>query len=235
MARGKTYRAISERVDRERAYSYAEGLELLVASKRAKFDETAEVAFNLSVDPRHADQNVRGAVSLPHGTGKSARVIVFAKGEKEREARDAGADAVGGDDLAARINEGWMDFDRVLATPDMMGVVGKLGRVLGPRGLMPNPKVGTVTQDIGRAVSEQKAGKIEFRVDKNGIVHAPFGKLSFSKEQLGANLKSITEALVKAKPASAKGTYMKKVTISSTMGPGIRIDAADLQGQLPEA
>ena len=235
MARGKTYRAISERVDRERAYSFQEGLELLVASKRAKFDETAEVAFNLSVDPRHADQNVRGAVSLPHGTGKSARVIVFAKGEKEREARDAGADAVGGDDLAARINEGWMDFDRVLATPDMMGVVGKLGRVLGPRGLMPNPKVGTVTQDIGRAVSEQKAGKIEFRVDKNGIVHAPFGKLSFSKEQLGANLKSITEALVKAKPASAKGTYMKKVTISSTMGPGIRLDAADLQAQLPEA
>ncbi len=235
MARGKTYRAISERVDRERSYSFQEGLELLVASKRAKFDETAEVAFNLSVDPRHADQNVRGAVSLPHGTGKSARVIVFAKGEKEREARDAGADAVGGDDLAARINEGWMDFDRVLATPDMMGVVGKLGRVLGPRGLMPNPKVGTVTQDIGRAVQEQKAGKIEFRVDKNGIVHAPFGKLSFSKEQLGANLKSITEALVKAKPASAKGTYMKKVTISSTMGPGIRLDPADLQAQLPEA
>jgi large subunit ribosomal protein L1 len=235
MARGKTYRAISERIDRERAYSFQEGLELLVASKRAKFDETAEVAFNLSVDPRHADQNVRGAVSLPHGTGKSARVIVFAKGEKEREAREAGADAVGGDDLAARINEGWMDFDRVLATPDMMGVVGKLGRVLGPRGLMPNPKVGTVTQDIGRAVAEQKAGKIEFRVDKNGIVHAPFGKLSFSKEQLGNNLKSITEALVKAKPASAKGTYMKKVTISSTMGPGIRLDAADLQAQLPES
>lgn len=235
MARGKTYRAISERIDRERAYSFQEGLELLVASKRAKFDETAEVAFNLSVDPRHADQNVRGAVSLPHGTGKSARVIVFAKGEKEREAREAGADAVGGDDLAARINEGWMDFDRVLATPDMMGVVGKLGRVLGPRGLMPNPKVGTVTQDIARAVAEQKAGKIEFRVDKNGIVHAPFGKLSFSKEQLGANLKSVTEALVKAKPASAKGTYMKKVTISSTMGPGIRLDAADLQAQLPES
>lgn len=235
MARSKTYRAVAERVDRERAYSFQEGLELLVASKRAKFDETAEVAFNLSVDPRHADQNVRGAVSLPHGTGKSARVIVFAKGEKEAEARAAGADAVGGEDLAARINEGWMDFDRVLATPDMMGVVGKLGRVLGPRGLMPNPKVGTVTQDIGRAVSEQKAGKIEFRVDKNGIVHAPFGKLSFSKEQLGANLKAITEAIAKAKPASAKGTYMKKVTISSTMGPGIRLDAADLTAQLPEA
>jgi large subunit ribosomal protein L1 len=232
MARGKTYRTIAERIERERSYPFSDGLELLVASKRAKFDETAEVAFNLSVDPRHADQNVRGAVSLPHGTGKSARVIVFAKGEKEREAREAGADAVGAEDLAARINEGWLDFDRVLATPDMMGVVGKLGRVLGPRGLMPNPKVGTVTQDIGRAVAEQKAGKIEFRVDKNGIVHAPFGKLSFSKEQLAANLLSIADAIVKAKPASAKGTYMKKVSISSTMGPGIRLDPADLQAQL---
>jgi large subunit ribosomal protein L1 len=232
MARGKHYRAIAERVDRERNYTFAEGMELLAASKRAKFDETAEVAFNLSVDPRHADQNVRGAVSLPHGTGKSVRLVVFAKGEKEREAREAGADVVGAEDLAAKINEGWVDFDRVLATPDMMGVVGRLGRVLGPRGLMPNPKVGTVTQDIGRAVSEQKAGKVEFRVDKNGIVHAPFGKLSFSKEQLAANLLSITEAIVKAKPASAKGTYMKKVSVSSTMGPGIRIDPADLQAQL---
>ena len=158
--------------------------------------------------------------------------MVFAKGEKEREAREAGADEVGADELAAKITGGWLEFDRVLATPDMMGVVGKLGRVLGPRGLMPNPKVGTVTQDIGRAVSEQKAGKIEFRVDKNGIVHAPFGKLSFSKEQLGANLLSVTEAIVRAKPASAKGVYMKKVSISSTMGPGIRLDPADLQAQL---
>jgi len=232
MARGKNYRKVSEGIERERAYPFSEGMALLGSSKRAKFDETAEVAFNLSVDPRHADQNVRGAVSLPHGTGKSLRVIVFAKGEKEREARDAGADEVGAEDLAARINEGWLDFDRVLATPDMMGVVGKLGRVLGPRGLMPNPKVGTVTQDIGRAVSEQKAGKIEFRVDKNGIVHAPFGKLSFTKEQLSANLLSITEAIVKAKPASAKGTYMKKVSISATMGPGIRLDPADLQAQI---
>ncbi|MGH9886682.1 MAG: 50S ribosomal protein L1 [bacterium] len=223
---------MSESIERERSYPFGEGMALLTASKRAKFDETAEVAFNLSVDPRHADQNVRGAVSLPHGTGKSLRVIVFAKGEKEREAREAGADEVGADDLAARINEGWLDFDRVLATPDMMGVVGKLGRVLGPRGLMPNPKVGTVTQDIGRAVTEQKAGKIEFRVDKNGIVHAPFGKLSFTQEQLAANLLSITEAIVKAKPASAKGTYMKKVSISATMGPGIRLDPADLQAQI---
>ncbi len=232
MARGKTYKTVAERIERDRSYPFRDGIALLSASKRAKFDETAEVAFNLSVDPRHADQNVRGAVSLPHGTGRSARVIVFAKGEKEREAREAGADAVGGDDLAAKINEGWLDFDRVLATPDMMGVVGKLGRVLGPRGLMPNPKVGTVTQDIARAVSEQKAGKIEFRVDKNGIVHAPFGKLSFTPEQLGANLLSITEAIVRAKPASAKGVYMKKVSISSTMGPGIRLDPTDLQAQI---
>jgi large subunit ribosomal protein L1 len=232
MARGKNYRKVSESIERERSYPFGEGMALLTATKRAKFDETAEVAFNLSVDPRHADQNVRGAVSLPHGTGKSLRVVVFAKGEKEREAREAGADEVGAEDLAARINDGWLEFDRVLATPDMMGVVGKLGRVLGPRGLMPNPKVGTVTQDIGRAVSEQKAGKIEFRVDKNGIVHAPFGKLSFTKEQLAANLLSITEALVKAKPASAKGTYMKKVSISATMGPGIRLDPADLQAQI---
>jgi large subunit ribosomal protein L1 len=235
VARGKKYRAIAERIDRERTYAFQEGMELLVASKRAKFDETAEVAFNLGVDPRHAEQNVRGAVSLPHGTGKSLRIVVFAKGEKEREAREAGADEVGADDLAKRINDGWLEFDRVLATPDMMGVVGRLGKVLGPRGLMPNPKVGTVTQDIGRAVGEQKAGKIEYRVDKNGIVHAPFGRLSFSKEQLAANLLSITEAIVRAKPASAKGTYMKKVSISATMGPGIRLDPADLQAQLGSA
>jgi len=163
------------------------------------------------------------------------RVLVFAKGEKEREAREAGADFAGSDDLVAKVSEGFLDFDRVIATPDMMGAVGKLGRVLGPRGLMPNPKVGTVTQDIGRAVGEQKAGKIEYRVDKNGIVHAPFGRLSFSKEQLAANLLSITEAIVRAKPASAKGTYMKKVSISATMGPGIRLDPADLQAQLGSA
>ena len=232
MARGKKYKAISERVDREHAYPFSEAMDLLVASKRAKFDETAEVAFNLGVDPRHAEQNVRGAVSLPHGTGKSLRIVVFAKGEKEREAREAGADEVGADELAKRINDGWLEFDRLLATPDMMGIVGRLGKVLGPRGLMPNPKVGTVTQDIGRAVSEQKAGKIEYRVDKNGIVHAPFGKLSFTKEKLAANLLSVTEAILRAKPASAKGTYLKKVSVSATMGPGIRIDPTDLQAQI---
>jgi large subunit ribosomal protein L1 len=231
MARGKHYKKISESIDREHAYPFSEGMDLLVASKRAKFDETAEVAFNLGVDPRHAEQNVRGAVSLPHGTGKSLRIVVFAKGEKEKEARDAGADEVGADDLAKKISDGWLDFDRLLATRDMMGVVGRLGKVLGPRGLMPNPKVGTVTQDIGRRAGAEGA-QDEYRVDKNGIVHAPFGKLSFTKEQLAKNLLSITEAIVRAKPASAKGTYMKKVSISATMGPGIRLDPSDLQAQL---
>ena len=233
MARGKTYRAIAERIEHEQTLRVPRGASSCWSRASARSSTRPRKSRSTSsVDPRHADQNVRGAVSLPHGTGKSSRIVVFAKGEKEREAREAGADEVGGDDLAKRITDGWLDFDRVLATPDMMGVVGKLGRVLGPRGLMPNPKVGTVTQDIGRAVAEQKAGKIEFRVDKNGIVHAPFGKLSFSKEQLGANLLSITEAIVRAKPASAKGVYMKKVSISSTMGPGIRLDPADLQAQL---
>jgi large subunit ribosomal protein L1 len=175
---------------------------------------------------------VRGAVVLPHGTGKKVRLIVFAKGDKEREAREAGADEVGGEELAKRIQEGWLEFDRVIATPDMMGIVGRLGRVLGPRGLMPNPKVGTVTQDVARAVGEQKSGKIEFRVDKNGILHAPFGKCSFEVDHLVGNLLAITEVVVRAKPASSKGTYLKKVAISSTMGPGIHVDAAELQSAL---
>jgi large subunit ribosomal protein L1 len=232
MARGKTYREASERVDRERSYSLAEGLELLLASRRTKFDETAEVAMNLGVDPRHADQNVRGAIALPHGTGKSVRVVVFAKGDKETEAREAGADEVGAEELAKRIQDGWLEFDRVIATPDMMSVVGRLGKVLGPRGLMPNPKVGTVTQDVGTAVAEQKAGKIEFRVDKNGIIHVPFGKASFASEQLSANLVAITDAIMRAKPQSSKGTYLKKVSISTTMGPGIRLDTSDLQAAI---
>ena len=212
------------KVDREKAYPVQAGIELMLETKAAKFDETAEVAINLGVDPRHAEQNVRGAIVLPHGTGKSVRVVVFAKGDKEREAREAGADEVGGDDLAKRINEGWLEFERVIATPDMMNVVGRLGRVLGPRGLMPNPKVGTVTFDVGRAVREQKAGKIEFRVDKAGIVHVPFGKASFGAEKLRENLHAVLEAIVKAKPASAKGNYLKKVSISTTMGPGIKVD-----------
>ncbi len=229
MARGRTYREKADAIDRDKHYGLDEGVALLLESKRTKFDETAEVALNLGVDPRHADQNVRGAIVLPHGTGKSARVVVFAKGDKEREAREAGADEVGAEDLAKRIQEGWLDFDRVIATPDMMSVVGRLGRVLGPRGLMPNPKVGTVTQDVAKAVSEQKAGKIEFRVDKAGIVHAPFGKTSFSSEQLRDNLLAIAEAILKAKPTATKGIYVKKVSISTSMGPGIRLDTASVQ------
>ena len=229
MARGRTYRQKADAVDRDKHYPLDEAVALLLESKRTKFDETAEVALNLGVDPRHADQNVRGAIVLPHGTGKSARVVVFAKGDKEREAREAGADEVGAEDLAKRIQEGWLDFDRVIATPDMMSVVGRLGRVLGPRGLMPNPKVGTVTQDVTKAVSEQKAGKVEFRVDKAGIVHAPFGKTSFSSEQLKDNLLAIADVILKAKPIAAKGTYLKKVSISTSMGPGIRLDTASLQ------
>jgi large subunit ribosomal protein L1 len=235
MGHGKKYQASSAKIERARSYSLAEGLELMLETKWSKFDETAEVAMNLGVDPRHADQNVRGAVVLPHGTGKEVRLIVFAKGDKEREARDAGADEVGGEELAKRIQDGWLEFDRVIAAPDMMSVVGRLGRVLGPRGLMPNPKVGTVTFDIERAVSEQKSGKVEFRVDKAGIVHAAFGRLSFSREQLSENLLAIADAVMKAKPAVAKGAYLEKVSISSTMGPGIRIDTTDLQAALHEA
>ncbi len=229
MKRGKLYRKAAEQVDRLKAYGLDEGIDLLIQGRREKWDETAEVAMNLGVDPRHADQNVRGSVSLPHGTGKSVRVIVFARGDKEREAREAGADEVGADDLAARINGGWLDFDRVIATPDLMGVVGRLGKVLGPRGLMPNPRVGTVTFELDKAVRELKAGKIEFRVDKAGIVHARFGKASFSKEKLRENLLAVADAVLKAKPPAAKGTYLQKVSISSTMGPGIRIDPAVFQ------
>ncbi len=216
-------------MDRDRAYPLREGLALLLETKHVRFDETTDVSMNLGVDPRHAEQNVRGAVALPHGSGKNVRVIVFAKGDKEREAREAGADEVGQEELAKRVQDGWLEFDRVIATPDMMSVVGRLGRVLGPRGLMPNPKVGTVTFDVGAAVSEQKAGKVEFRVDKNGILHAPFGKASFSVDQLSENLLAIAEVVMRAKPQVAKGTYLKKVSVSTTMGPGIRLDPSDLQ------
>jgi large subunit ribosomal protein L1 len=233
MRRGKTYRKAAERIDRARTYPYREAVELVCELASAKFDETTELAANLGVDPRQADQNVRGALLLPHGTGKQTRVIVFAKGDKEREAREAGADEVGGEDLAKRIQEGWLEFDRAIASPDMMGVVGKLGKILGPRGLMPNPKVGTVTPDVARAVREQKAGKVEFRVDKAGIVHVPFGKVSFGADRLCENLLACIEALVRAKPQSSKGTYLKKVSISSTMGPGLRLDPALLQAGLP--
>lgn len=224
MARhGKNFKQASEKVE-SHPYSLSEAVGLAKESAFAKFDETMEVAMRLGVDPRHADQMVRGTVALPHGTGKSVRVLVFAGGEKVKEAEDAGADHVGGDEMAKRVKEGWLDFDAVVATPDMMKVVGGLGRVLGPRGLMPNPKTGTVTFDVGQAVEQIKAGKIEFRVDKDGIVHAPFGKASFSAEQLQENAEALIGAVLKARPASAKGKYVKSVSVSSTMGPGIRVD-----------
>jgi large subunit ribosomal protein L1 len=198
----------------------------------AKFDETVDVAVRLGVDPRHADQMVRGAVVLPNGLGKDVRVLVFAKGEKDREAREAGADHVGAEDLVAKIQEGWFDFDTAIATPDMMGVVGKIGKLLGPRGLMPNPKVGTVTFEIERAIKESKAGKVEFRVEKAGIVHAPVGKVSFEADKLKENVLALVDALVKAKPTAAKGNYLRKISISSTMGPGIMLDINDVAAQI---
>ncbi len=211
-------------VDRSRKYTVEEACNLVKQTKFAKFDETVDLAVRLGVNPKHADQMVRGALVLPHGTGQTVRVLVFAKGEKEREAREAGADFAGSDDMVAKVSEGFMDFDRVIATPDMMGAVGKLGRVLGPRGLMPNPKVGTVTFDIANAVREAKGGKIEYRVEKAGIVHARIGKASFSEQALSDNAKALINALVRAKPSTAKGTYMRSITLSTTMGPGIKID-----------
>jgi large subunit ribosomal protein L1 len=221
---GKNYFANRAKVDQDKKYPLVEAVALLKSLTTKKFDEGVDVSIRLGVDPRHADQMVRGAVVLPHGTGKSARVVVFAKGEKEIEARDAGADFVGGDDLAKKITDGWLDFDKAVATPDMMGVVGKLGRVLGPRGLMPNPKVGTVTFDLARAVKEIKAGKVDFRVEKAGIVHAPVGRISFTEENLLENIGSLVETLNRLKPASSKGNYFRGFSISSTMGPGIRVD-----------
>ena len=225
--RSKSYEQAAALIDRDKLYSPAEAVKLAKQTTTTKrFDSTVEVAMRLGVDPRKADQMVRGTVSLPHGTGKTARVAVFATGDKAEEARAAGADIVGGDELAKRIEGGWLDFDSVVATPDMMRVVGRLGKVLGPRGLMPNPKAGTVTMDVARAVKELKAGKIEFRVDKSGIVHAAVGKKSFSVEALEQNLQTFMEAIVRAKPAAAKGHYIRSVTVSSTMGPGVPLDPA---------
>jgi len=222
---GKNYKESAKLVDKSVLYTPSEALELAIKTSKAKFDETIELALRLGVDPRHADQQVRGAVVLPHGTGKQVRVLVFAKGEKAKEAEVAGAEYVGADDLVQKIQkENWFDFDVVVATPDMMGVVGKLGRVLGPKGLMPNPKSGTVTFDVSRAVAEIKAGKVEYRVDKTSIVHVPIGKASFGIEKLKDNFHSLVEAVVKAKPAAAKGTYLKSVVVGSTMGPGIKIN-----------
>lgn len=213
-------------VDRTKVYEPEEGFALLKEASHVKFDETVEAAVRLGVDPRHADQKVRGTLVLPHGTGQSRTVLVFAKGDKAKEAEDAGADFVGAEELAEQINGGWTDFDIAIATPDMMGVVGKLGRILGPRGLMPNPKVGTVTNDVAKAVEESKAGKIEYDVEKAGIVHVPIGKISFEVEQLVGNYRALIDALVKAKPASAKGQYIKSSFITSTMGPGIKVTAS---------
>jgi large subunit ribosomal protein L1 len=224
MTQGKRITSAREQIDRTKLYPAVEAMDLVKQHAKAKFNETVEVAVNLGVDPRHADQMVRGAVVLPHGTGNTVRVAVFAKGEKEKEARDAGADFVGAEDLAQKIQDGWLDFDATIATPDMMGIVGRLGRVLGPRGLMPNPKVGTVTFDISTAVREMKAGRVEFRVEKAGIIHAGIGKASFSREQLAENLAALLETLQRLRPSAAKGIYVRRVTVASTMGPGVRVD-----------
>ena len=225
---GKKYRAAAEGVGDE-ALGLAEAIALVREKSFAKFDESLEVALRLGVDPKHADQNVRGTVALPHGIGKEVRVLVFASGEKVKEAEEAGADYVGGDDLAQKIQkDGWLEFDAVVATPDMMKVVGRLGRVLGPRGMMPNPKTGTVTADVAKATQEIKAGKVEFRVDKAGNVHTAVGKMSFADEQLVANASALVEAILKAKPATAKGKYVLSAHVSSTMGPGVKLDEAEL-------
>ena len=227
--RGKKYQEMMKKIDKTKSYSALEAVDLLKATRYAKFDETVEVAVNLGVNPRHADQMVRGAVVFPHGLGKTTKVVVFAKGDKEKEARDAGADFVGGQDLITKIlDEGWLNFDKAIATPDMMGLVGKVARILGPRGLMPNPKVGTVTFDIAQAVKEMKAGRAEFRVDKAGIIHAPIGKASFESQKLVENLQALIELLARLKPSTAKGVYMKKATLSSTMGPGLTLDTNKL-------
>ncbi len=217
-----------KKYDRDTRYSIDDAAGLVKAMAYAKFDESVDVAVRLGVNPKHADQMVRGAIMLPHGTGKTARVLVFARGEKEKEALEAGADFAGSDDLVAKVQEGFMDFDRVIATPDMMGAVGKLGRILGPRGLMPNPKVGTVTQDVAKAVTEAKGGKVEYRVDKAGVVHCRIGRVSFEQKAIAENAHALVRELVHKKPTTAKGTYLRSITLSSTMGPGVRVDTASV-------
>ena len=223
----KRYAETSAKVDRTKFYSSTDAIKLAKEIKSAKFDETVDLAFRLGVDPRHADQMIRGALALPSGTGKTVRVIAITSGAKVDEAAAAGADEAGGEDLINKIAGGWLDFDRVIASPDMMSKLGKVARVLGPRGLMPNPKLGTVTADVAGAVKEQKAGKVEYRTEKTGIIHVPIGKTSFTEEQLKANFNAVVSAIVKAKPASAKGTYMKSLTLSTTMGPGIKLDTLE--------
>lgn len=224
--RGKRYQEATKLVDRSKQYSITEAVEILKEAPKTKFDETVEVAFRLGVDPKHADQNIRGAVVLPHGTGRTQKVLVFAKGEKVKEAEAAGADYIGDADVIQKINDGWFDFDVIVATPDMMAEVGKLGRVLGPKGLMPNPKTGTVTFEVAKAVEEIKAGKVEYRVDKAANLHVPVGKISFDNEKLVENINAIIDTIVKAKPQSSKGTYFRNISVTSTMGPGIKLETA---------
>ena len=231
----KRYDASAAKVKADKPYTLDEAIGVLKAMPGAKFDESVDLSFRLGVDPKHADQMVRGAVVLPHGIGKAVRVAVFAKGEKEREAREAGADTIGAEDLVEKVQGGWMDFDTAIATPDLMGQVGRLGKVLGPRGLMPNPKLGTVTFDISRAVREAKAGKVEFRVDKAGNIHTPVGKRSFSEQNLRDNAMALIEAIVRAKPAAAKGIYLRSLTVSSTMSPGVPIDAVAVANMFKKA
>jgi len=230
--RSKIYLEERKKIDRTTKYDLDSGLKLLKESARAKFDESVDLAIRLGVNPKHADQMVRGTVPLPHGVGKTVKILVFAKGEKEKEAQEAGADFVGADDLAEKITSGWTDFDKAIATPDMMGMVGKLGKILGPRGLMPNPKVGTVTFDVGKAVKELKAGRVEFKVEKTGIVHTTVGKVSFEEGKLKENVLALMEVIIRAKPASSKGTYLKSIAISTTMGPGIKLDPNALRGAM---
>jgi len=228
MEKGKKIRAAKEKIEIIREYSLDEAIRIVKESSYAKFDETVDLAFNLGIDPKKSDQMVKGSVVLPHGIGKKVKVLVFAKGEKEKEAADAGADIIGAEDLVEKISKGWLDFDKTVATPDMMGLVGKLGKILGPRGLMPNPKLGTVTFDISRAVKEIKAGKVEYKAEKAGIIHVSIGKVSFDNQKLFDNARAVVDSVVKAKPATSKGKYLKKISISSTMGPGVTVDIASL-------
>jgi large subunit ribosomal protein L1 len=232
--RGKRYLQSREKIDRTTRYDLDDGLKLLKETGRAKFDESVDMAVRLGVNPKHADQMVRGTVVLPHGVGKAIRILVFAKGEKEKEAQEAGADFVGAEDLVEKITGGWTDFDKAIATPDLMGAVGKLGKILGPRGLMPNPKVGTVTFDVAKAVKELKAGRVEFKVDKSGIIHTTVGKISFDAEKLKENVLALMDVIVRAKPASSKGTYLKSIAISTTMGPGVKLDPNALRGEMKQ-
>jgi large subunit ribosomal protein L1 len=228
--RGKKYRKVRELVDPNKKYTLEEAIQKVLATHFAKFDESVDLAINLGVDPRKADQNIRGSVVLPHGTGRTAKVLVFAKGEKVKEAEEAGADYVGGEELAEKIQkEGWLDFDKVVATPDMMGVVGKLGRILGPRGLMPNAKTGTVTFDVAKAVKDIKGGKVDFRVDRAGVLHLPIGRVSFGPEKVKEIFAAVAETVLRMKPASAKGTYVKGAALSTTMGPGVKLDPSELK------